>query len=98
METGVEGAPKTPRRKPAHALNRPAVPPGPIHAECPGHGPGKAAAKELATNQLAKLAARNAAKQTAAAKAKPKRKPAPTTEKPAPLRDQVRAGLLRRRA
>ena len=57
--------------------------------------PVDAEAKELAT-KLAKLAARNAAKQAAApTKAKPK--PAPPTETPA-LRDQVRAGLLRRRA
>jgi len=59
--------------------------------------PVDAEAKELATKQLAKLAARNAAKQAAAAKAKPKWKPAPATETPT-LRDQVRAGLLRRRA
>ena len=58
--------------------------------------PVDAEAKELAT-KLAKLAARNAAKQAAAAKAKPKWKPAPATETPT-LRDQVRAGLLRRRA
>jgi hypothetical protein len=59
-------------------------------------GPVDAEAKDLATKQLTKLAARNAAKQTAAAKAKPK--PAPTTEKPTQLRDQVWASLLRRRA
>ena len=59
--------------------------------------PVDAEAKELATKQLARLAARKAAKQTAAAKAKPKPKPAPTTEKSTPLRDRVRAGLLRRR-
>jgi sRNA-binding protein len=53
-----------------------------------------AEAKDLAAKQLAKLAARNAAKQATAVK----RKPAPTTEKPTQLRDQVRAGLLRRRA
>jgi sRNA-binding protein len=54
-----------------------------------------AEAKELATKQLAKLAARSAAKQTAAARAKPK--PAPLPKAPAPLRDRVRAGLLRRK-
>jgi sRNA-binding protein len=59
--------------------------------------PVDAEAKELATKQLAKLAARSAAKQAAAAKAKPKRRLAPTTEKSTPLRDRVRAGLLRRR-
>jgi sRNA-binding protein len=59
--------------------------------------PVDAEAKELATKQLAKLAARSATKQAAAAKVKPKRKPAPTTEKSTPLRDRVRAGLLRRR-
>jgi sRNA-binding protein len=57
--------------------------------------PVDAEAKELATKQLAKLAARNAAKQTAAARAKPK--PAPLPKAPAPLRDRVRAGLLRRK-
>ena len=57
--------------------------------------PVDAEAKELATKQLAKLAARNAAKQTAAARAKPK--PAPLAKAPAPLRDRVRAGLLRRK-
>ena len=59
--------------------------------------PVDAEAKELATKQLAKLATRSAAKRAAAAKVKPKRKPAPTTEKSTPLRDRVRAGLLRRR-
>jgi sRNA-binding protein len=53
-----------------------------------------AEAKDLAAKQLAKLAVRNAAKQATAVK----RKPAPTTEKPTQLRDQVRAGFLRRRA
>jgi len=57
--------------------------------------PVDAEAKELATKQLAKLAARNAAKQTAAARAKPK--PAPLPKAPAPLRDRVHAGLLRRK-
>jgi sRNA-binding protein len=51
-----------------------------------------AEAKELATKQLAKLAARNAAKEAAPPKS------APSTETPVPLRDRVRAGLLRRRA
>jgi len=60
--------------------------------------PVDAEAKDLAAKQLAKLAARNAVKQATAAKAKLKRKPAPTTEEPTQLRDQVRAGLLRRRA
>jgi hypothetical protein len=54
-------------------------------------------AKDSATKRLAHLAARHAAKQAAApAKAKPK--PAPPIETPPPLRDRVRAGLLRRRA
>jgi sRNA-binding protein len=53
-----------------------------------------AEAKELATKQLARLAARNAPKQPA----KAKQKPAAPTEAPIPLRDQVRATLLRRRA
>ena len=57
--------------------------------------PVDAEAKELATKQLAKLAARHAAKQTAAARAQPK--PAPLAKAPAPLRDRVRAGLLRRK-
>jgi sRNA-binding protein len=70
--------------------------------------PVDAAAKELATKQLAKLAVRKASKVAeavkaappAAAKPKPKpaehlSKPAPT-EAPAPLRDRVRASLLRR--
>jgi hypothetical protein len=48
--------------------------------------PVDAEAKELATKQLAKLAARNAAP-----------KPAPLPKAPAPLRDRVRAGLLRRK-
>jgi len=54
-----------------------------------------AEAKNLAAKQLAKLAARNARKAAPAA-AKPK--PAAPTETPTPLRDRVRAGLLRRRA
>ena len=58
--------------------------------------PVDAKAKDSATKRLAHLAARHAAKQaSASAKAKPK--PAPPAETPA-LRDQVRAGLLRRRA
>ena len=56
--------------------------------------PVDAEAKDLAAKQLAKLEARNAAKQAAVSS---KAKPAPPTETPA-LRDQVRAGLLRRRA
>src|SRR6516162_5183336 len=55
-----------------------------------------AKARDSATKRLAHLAARHAAKKAAAAK--PKTKPAPAPEKPSPLRDQVRAGLLRRRA
>ena len=58
--------------------------------------PVDAKAKDSATKRLAHLAARHAAKKAAAAK--PKTKPAPAPEKPSPLRDQVRAGLLRRRA
>ena len=58
--------------------------------------PVDAKAKESATKRLAHLGARHAAKQAAApAKAKPK--PAAPAEAPT-LRDQVRAGLLRRRA
>ena len=65
--------------------------------------PVDAEAKELAAKQLAKLEARHAAKKAAAStKAKPQpaehlSKPAPV-EVPPPLRDQVRASLLRRRA
>jgi sRNA-binding protein len=60
--------------------------------------PVDAVAKELATKQLAKLEARHATKQAAAA-AKAKAKPEPAAPVQAPtLRDQVRAGLLRRRA
>jgi len=55
--------------------------------------PIDAEAKDLATKQLAKLEARRAEK---AAKAEPK--PAAPAEAPVPLRDRVRAGLLRRRA
>jgi sRNA-binding protein len=58
--------------------------------------PVDAKAKDLATKRLAHLAARHAAKQaSASAKAKPK--PAAPAEAPT-LRDQVRAGLLCRRA
>src|SRR6516225_2579150 len=58
--------------------------------------PVDAKAKDSATKRLAHLAARHAAKQAAApAKAKPK--PVAPAETPT-LRDQVRAGLLRRRA
>ena len=53
-------------------------------------------AKELAAKQLARIEARTAAKKKATAAVKPK--PAPTTKTPTPLRDQVRADLLRRRA
>jgi sRNA-binding protein len=56
--------------------------------------PVDAKAKDSATKRLAHLAARHVAKQaTASAKAKPAPPPEPPT-----LRDQVRAGLLRRRA
>jgi sRNA-binding protein len=59
--------------------------------------PVDAEAKELAAKQLAKFDARHAAKKAAtAAKAKPE--PAPPPQAPTPLRDRVRAGLLRRRA
>jgi sRNA-binding protein len=53
--------------------------------------PVDAEAKDLATKQLAKLAG-NAAKKAAPPKS------GPSTETPVPLRDRVRAGLLRRRA
>jgi sRNA-binding protein len=53
-------------------------------------------AKDLAAKQLARIEARTAAKKKATAAVKPK--PAPTTKTPTPLRDQVRADLLRRRA
>jgi sRNA-binding protein len=58
--------------------------------------PIDAVARDAATKQLGNLEARNAAKK-AAASAKAKPKPAPPAETPT-LRDQVRAGLLRRRA
>jgi sRNA-binding protein len=57
--------------------------------------PVDAKAKDSATKRLAHLAARHAAKQAAASA---KAKPVPPTETPTPLRDRVRAGLLRRRA
>ena len=67
--------------------------------------PVDAAAKELATKQLAKLAARKTAKAAEAAPpavgkpeprpAVPLSKPVPTRA-PVPLRDRVRASLLRR--
>jgi sRNA-binding protein len=56
--------------------------------------PVDAKAKDLATKRLAQIAAKAAKK--AAAVAKPKPAPPPAT--PAPLRDQVRASLLRRGA
>jgi sRNA-binding protein len=59
--------------------------------------PVDAEAKELAAKQLAKLEARNAAKK-AAAPAKMKPTPAAPPPETPTLRDQVRAGLLRRRA
>jgi len=59
--------------------------------------PVDAKAKDSATKRLAHLAARHAAKQ-AAASAKVKPTPAPSPKAPTPLRDQVRASLLRRRA
>jgi sRNA-binding protein len=54
-----------------------------------------AEAKDLAAKQLARLAAREAAKKAAKPKSPP---PAPSPEPPMPLRDRVRAALLRRRA
>jgi sRNA-binding protein len=59
--------------------------------------PVDAEAKELAAKQLATLAARKAAKAEPTKPAKPaKARPAPPPERP--KRDQVRAGLLRRRS
>jgi sRNA-binding protein len=64
-----------------------------------------AEAKDLATKQLAQIAARKAAKIKAAKKAaeaapgggvKPQHAPAPPAKTPEPLRDRVRAGLVRR--
>jgi sRNA-binding protein len=61
-----------------------------------------AAAKELATKRLVQIAERKAAKAVKAAEAaplavmKPEPKPAGPTEAPAPLRNRVRASLLRR--
>jgi sRNA-binding protein len=65
--------------------------------------PVDAEAKEKATKHLAKLAARKAKKAEAAKPAKPPKpakvtRPAPPPEPPKPLRDQVRAGLFRRRS
>jgi sRNA-binding protein len=57
--------------------------------------PVDAEAKDLAAKQLARISARKAAKKAAAPA---KTKPAAPTETPVPLRDRVRAGLLRRRA
>jgi len=59
-----------------------------------------AEAKDLATKRLATLAARKAAKSAAPAVVKPKPAPEPPTppKAPEPLRDRVRAALLRRSA
>ena len=57
--------------------------------------PVDAEAKEVAAKQLARFAVHTAAKKKAEAPTKAKPKSAP---EPAPLRDQVRAGLLRRHA
>jgi sRNA-binding protein len=57
-----------------------------------------AEAKDKATKQLARLAARKAKKAVETAKPTSSPPPAPPPEPPKPLRDQVRAGLLRRRA
>jgi sRNA-binding protein len=54
-----------------------------------------AAAKDLAIKRLAQIAERKAAKKAAKPKSPP---PAPPPEPPKPLRDRVRASLLRRRA
>jgi sRNA-binding protein len=54
-----------------------------------------AKAKDLATKHLARLAAGTAAKKAAKPKSLP---PAPPPEPPIPLRDRVRAALLRRHA
>jgi sRNA-binding protein len=59
--------------------------------------PVDAEARDQATKRLAQLKAR-AVKQNAKKTAAAKTKPAPTPDKPAQLRDQVRADLLRRRA
>jgi sRNA-binding protein len=58
-----------------------------------------AAARELATKRLVQIAERKTAKAAEAAPptvAKPKPEPAVPTEAPVPLRDRVRASLLRR--
>ena len=62
--------------------------------------PVEARAKDSATQRLAQIAGRSGVKQGPPAKAKPKlaTKPVPPPEKQTPLRDQVRAGLSRRRA
>jgi sRNA-binding protein len=61
--------------------------------------PVDAEAKDLAAKQLAKLAARKAAKKTAkTAKPTSAPPPPPPLEPPKPLRDQIRASLLRRRS
>jgi sRNA-binding protein len=61
-----------------------------------------AEAKDLATKQMAQLEARKATKKAAETARAPVVKPKPAntrpTETPEQLRDQVRAGLLRRRA
>jgi sRNA-binding protein len=58
--------------------------------------PVDAEARDMATKQLARLAARKA--QKAVETAKPASPPPPPPEPPKLLRDQVRAGLLRRRS
>jgi hypothetical protein len=62
-------------------------------------------AKDLATKRLAQIAAPKAAKALTSAQSAPvvvkpklKPKPAPPPEAPTPLRDRVRASLLRRGA
>ena len=58
-----------------------------------------AGARDLATKRLAQIAERKAAKATAGVVSQPKAaQPAAPPEAPAPLRDQVRAALLRRDA
>jgi sRNA-binding protein len=61
--------------------------------------PVDAEAKDLAAKQLTKLAARKATKKAAeTAKSASASPPPPPPEPPKLLRDQVRAGLLRRRS
>jgi sRNA-binding protein len=60
--------------------------------------PVDAEAKEMATKQLTKLAARKATKKAAGTAKASSPPPAPAPEPPKLLRDQVRAGLLRRRS